>query len=1441
MPLFGSPNVSKLAAKGDLKGLIKALGYQRDWLVRRQAVGALKAIGDTRAIEALVGALGDSNSAVRDEAAEALKTLGVSSVEPLVSAPSDGYSGARSSEAEDVGHPGSRSSVPMPEAALPAIRVFVSSTFRDMAAEHEELVKRVFPQLRMLCEERGVTWREVDLRYGITEEQAAEGQVLPISLAEIDRSRPYFIGLLGERYGWVPDEIPPELVEQEPWLAEHAGRSVIELEFLHGALRNPEMAEHAFFYLRDPAYLETVPQAERGDYRETDPALTTKLAALKQRIRDSGLPVREDYHDPEMLGALVLADFTTLIDSLFPARPEPQVLQRQGAEQEAFAASRAGVYIGRKDAATMAEPAAPEQPQQRAIRVFVSSTFRDMAAEREELVKFVFPQLRKRCEERGVAWGEVDLRWGITDEQAAEGQVLPICLAEIERSRPYFIGLLGERYGWVPNVLDPALIEQEPWLDEHAGRSVTELEIFHGVLNDPAMAEHAFFYLRDPAFVEGKSPEQYRETAKPKDIAEHGPEEAERLATERSVKLATLKERIRSSGLPVHEDYPDPRALGEAVLADLSAVIERLYPAGSEPDPLTRETTEHEAFAQARCGVYIGRPEYFSRLDSHAAGDGPPLVVRGESGSGKSALLANWASHYRAAHPDEFVLMHFIGASPASTDWAAMVRRIIGELSRRAGFEIEIPEKPDALRIAFTNALHMAAAKGRVVLLLDALNQLEDREAALDLAWLPPAIPAKIRLILTTLPGRSLTELQKRAYPTLAVQPLEPAERKSLIVEYLKSFKKALDEDPRQLIASSPQCANPLYLRAVLNELRLWGEYETLGAQIDHYLEAPSVDSLYELILERYEADYERDRPGLVRDAFSLLWAARRGLSETELLDLLGTDGQPLPRAFWSPLFLAAESSLTSRSGLLGFFHDYLRQAVERFCLPSQQAKQAAHVRIADYFAAREVGPRKIDELPWQMARAQAWQRLADLLADLEFLQPAWTADQFEVKVFWAKIEDNSPLRMVDSYRPILDAPAAHPAAAVYAVAALQRDTGHLDSAISLTQYLLDNSRGTENRSALAALLGSQASMLQVRGNRDAAMALLREMEQIYRELGEPAGLAGSLGNQAIILTSLGEFAAAMALLDEGERICRQIGDQALLARSLSNQGNILAARGDLDGALVLYREAERIFRQESDLARLAASLGNQGTALWTQGDLDGAMSLHKETERICRELGDPASLQVSLGNQALILQDRGDLDGAMSLHKEAERICREIGDQAQLARSLRNQANILAARGDLDGALVLYREAERIFRQLADLPGLALSLGNQAAVLQDSGDLDAAMAMHKETERIARQLGDPEVLQASLSSHALILQNRGNLDGAMALHKEAERICRQIGNPEGLAISLTNQASLLGVRMGRRREALPLVAEAYEVATQHGLTALAGPIRQLLDGLRQG
>jgi hypothetical protein len=48
------------------------------------------------------------------------------------------------------------------------------------------------------------------------------------------------------------------------------------------------------------------------------------------------------------------------------------------------------------------------------FRIFVSSTFRDMASERDLLALHVFPGLRRYCEARGAALCEIDLRWGIT-------------------------------------------------------------------------------------------------------------------------------------------------------------------------------------------------------------------------------------------------------------------------------------------------------------------------------------------------------------------------------------------------------------------------------------------------------------------------------------------------------------------------------------------------------------------------------------------------------------------------------------------------------------------------------------------------------------------------------------------------------------------------------------------------------------------------------------------------------------------------------------------------------------------------------------------------------------------------------------------------------------------------------------------------------------------
>ncbi|HZZ43486.1 MAG TPA: DUF4062 domain-containing protein [Tepidisphaeraceae bacterium] len=967
----------------------------------------------------------------------------------------------------------------------------------------------------------------------------------------------------------------------------------------------------------------------------------------------------------------------------------------------------------------------------RQIRVFISSTFRDMQAERDYLVKFIFPQMRKLCESRGVIWGEVDLRWGVTDEQAAEGKVLPICLEEIKRCRPYFIGLLGERYGWIPDSIPADLLEREEWLKEHlhGKTSVTELEILHGVLRNPQMAGHAYFYFRDPKYVESVAEEERKNF-----VAEN---------ENNAEKLRTLKAIIRQSGFPVRENYYDPRALGELVLDDLRKVIDDLFPEGSQPDPLDREAMDHESYAQSRERVYIGRQEYFDRLDAYAAAnDAQPLVILGESGSGKSALLANWVARYRKAHPDRLVLQHYIGATPYSADWAAMLRRLMGEFKRRLGIEQDIPDQLDALRSAFPNWLYMAAAKGRVVLVLDALNQLEDHDGAPDLVWMPPVLPGNVRLMVSTLPGRPLDEIQKREWPTFKVELLSIDQRRRLISEYLAQHTKSLNPARVERIATSPQSSNPLYLRVLLDELRLVRSHEELEGRIGSYLKAESAYELYEKIIVRWEHDYEGESD-LVGDTLSMLWAARRGLTETELLQALGKDGEIVPRAVWSPLLLAMSESLVSRAGLLTFAHDFLRGAVEIAYLPNEQNRRRSHLRLANYFERQAFSARRTDELPWQLSRAAAWHRLFKLLANPKFFEQAWEQNKFNVKVCWAQIEMSSPLRILDAYREFIEHPRSVHKDLLWCLGDLLAETGHFEQALTIRARLSDYLKSEGDSIGLASCLNNLAVSIIQRGGWDDATKLLKEAEGLCLAHDDLSSLAMNLGNQASICKMRGQLNQAMHLHKREEALCRKANDVGGLARSLGNQATILAMFGEFESALALHEAEERIFRQLGNLDGLQCCLGNQAYVfMQITGGIVAADELCRQKEDICRQLGNLDGLARSLSNRGLILFARGDFQQSMALQKEAEEICRQIGNDDLLASILGYEGFILMERGDLEGALCLHKKAEDIFRRLENIERIAFCLANQSLALKHLNRKDEAIELAEESLQLAQTHG---------------------------------------------------------------------------------------------------
>ncbi|MDP6636522.1 MAG: tetratricopeptide repeat protein [Phycisphaerae bacterium] len=1033
----------------------------------------------------------------------------------------------------------------------------------------------------------------------------------------------------------------------------------------------------------------------------------------------------------------------------------------------------------------MTEAAPQPEIRQRVVRVFISSTFSDMHAERDELARRVFPQLRKLCEDRGITWTDVDLRWGITAEQIDEGKLLPICLAEVNNCRPFFIGMLGERYGSPPKQGDISddLIAAQPWLAEQTERSVTELEILHGVLNDPGMANRAYFYFRDPAYIQ-TIPNEQRDDFKEADPAARN-------------KLEALKDNIRHSGLALREGYSGPQALADMVLADLTAAIDDEFPPDTEPNPLDAEASEHEAFAVSRSRIYLGRDEYFARLDDHASGEGAPLVVGGDSGSGKSALLANWALQYRRDHSDTPLMMHFIGASAYSADWAVMLQRIMGELKRRFDIDGDIPTRPSDLRDEFASWLHIAAMRGRIVLILDALNQLEDKDQAPDLTWLPPTIPANIRLIVSTLPGRSNEALARRDWPTMTVRPLTDHERRRFIDEYLKTFTRNLNEDRTNRIASAPQSSNPLYLQTLLDELRVVGSHDRLSEQIDEYLTAENIPQLYEQILNRYETDYDRDRPNLVRNAMTLIWAARRGLSEPELLDLLGSAGEPMPRAHWSLLHFAADRSLVTRSGLINFSHDYLRQAVENRYLVEDADRCGAHLRLADYFESCNLTARKVDEMPWQLSRADNPERLKDCIVDLDMFM--------ELKV-------DTKIRELLGYWLQLD---AYDKVAEY--------TRALDARESVSGADVDLSLG----------LNEVGMFLKQCAEYAGAEPLFRRSLAIKEALLGPnhQEVAAALNNLATLLDDTGRYSQAEPLYRRSLTIREKVFGQRHpeVARALNNLAGLFRVTNRHSQAEPLYLRALKIDEASfgPNHPEVATNLNNLAMLLADTNRHSQAEPLYRRALDICEASFGPNHPHVaaSLSNLAELLK-------ATNRHSQAEPLClralkifeTSLGpNHPSVATSLNSLAGLLADTNRRPQAERLFRRALKIDEDSfgPDHPSVARDLNDLAYLLKSTNRYSQAEPMYRRALEICEASYGP-----NHPNVAIRLNNLAALLMATNRHSQAESLYRRAlqidiksfdSKHPNVAIRLNNLARLLA-DTNRHSQAEPLLRQALQI-----------------------
>ena len=559
------------------------------------------------------------------------------------------------------------------------------------------------------------------------------------------------------------------------------------------------------------------------------------------------------------------------------------------------------------------------------LKVFVSSTFRDLELARDKMAH-VFREIEKNILSRQLILRPYDLRW---QDRHSGQSVVQWCLEMVE-SCQYFIGILGHRYGWRPEIM----ADGEKNIHNI---SITEMEINKAMRE--TKKERRFFCLEAGEKID--------------------PEETE----EDKNSIQNLKNRLIQSGEKVFT-YKNLDDLLEIIQKQFQAILDVEYPPGEKVE------AEYYSFREALQDIckekvlgFVGRKSYLEELNRFVESNSSPnyFVIHANAGAGKSALLAKFIDNC----PEKCVA-HYMKMSGNS----GAIEGVIQSLGEQL-FSLDILQSPlnadiQLAQIQIQNAL--AQCEEKLVFAIDGLDEMD--EYGQKLIWLPKNLPENIRVLLTTRPSTALDQLRKFSrYEELALPPLMEEEIVEIIQNYAKTHHWDLDQEDVKLLQKRAS-GNPLFLKVALDEICASG---IAVGQL-----ATSVDALFDQIISRLEKKYGQE---LVQSYLGLIAAGRSGILEKELAENLMVADDQLAN-FSSSL----RNFVVSRRDFLDFFHPEFERTIK--IRAGKSGMRNYHQRLAKYFAEKGYTYiRTLEELPYQQQWGEKYEDLLHTLTNISFLE----------------------------------------------------------------------------------------------------------------------------------------------------------------------------------------------------------------------------------------------------------------------------------------------------------------------------------------------------------------------------------------------------------------------------------------------------------------------
>jgi len=141
-------------------------------------------------------------------------------------------------------------------------------------------------------------------------------------------------------------------------------------------------------------------------------------------------------------------------------------------------------------------------------------------------------------------------------------------------------------------------------------------------------------------------------------------------------------------------------------MGDVKAQIKFLFScflirqASDIEDELIKEICQHSGMCKEKSRIFHGRDDVIASIISYIGRDNDsdgneedtgnaPLVVHGESGCGKTSVIAKAAALAKTKYPDRLQVVRFLGTTAESSTISRVLRSICNQIQRTAELPLD--------------------------------------------------------------------------------------------------------------------------------------------------------------------------------------------------------------------------------------------------------------------------------------------------------------------------------------------------------------------------------------------------------------------------------------------------------------------------------------------------------------------------------------------------------------------------------------------------------------------------------------------------------------------------------------------------------------------------------------------------------------------------------